>query len=196
MKKVKYINLKCRICHKEKESIQHVLACCERLRIPMYLPVRHDAVAKTIYKIITGLGYKDIQEVYSNDTFEVWWDVKVSTKSSVKHNKPDLILWKKKEKTAFIIDIVVGLDVNVEKNYSLKLDNYLPLSVELKRLYPDYRFEVIPISVGATGIITVSLRESLKLITIDNINLEKAVEQCQKAALFGTMKIVKSVMNK
>ena len=189
-------NLKCRICHKEKESIQHILACCERLRIPMYLPIRHNAVAKTVHQIITGLNYQDIQQVYSNDILELWWDVKVVTKPAVKHNKPDLILWKKEEKNAYIIDIVVGLDVNVEKNYLLKLDNYLPLSVELKRLYPEYTFDIIPISVGATGIVTTSLRENLTKIAINGFNLDKAVEQCQKSALFGTMKIVKSVMNK
>ena len=180
--------LKCRVCHTEKESIQHVLACCLRLRIPMYLPVRHNAVAKKLYYIITGLKASEIQEVYNNDKIEVWWDVKVTTKPPVEHNNPDLIVWKKVEKAAYIVDVVVGLDVNVEKNETLKLDRYLPLSTELKRLYPTFTFETIPISIGATGAITTSL-------TKENVKVENAIEQCQKAELFGSMKIVKSVMN-
>ena len=177
------------------QSIQHVLACCPRLRIPMYLPVRHNAVAKKLYYIITGLKTSEIQEVYNNDKIEVWWDVKVTTKPPVEHNKPDLIVWKKVEKVAYIVDVVVGLDVNVEKNETLKLDRYLPLSTELKRLYPTYTFETIPISIGATGAITTSLKKDISKIARENVKVENAIEQCQKAALFGSMKIVKSVMN-
>ena len=162
----------------------------------MYLPVRHNAVARRLYNITTGLKANEIQEVYSNDMIEVWWDVKVTTKPPVEHSKPDLLVWKKEEKTAFIVDVVVGLDVNVEKNEKLKLDHYLPLSTELKRLYPSYTFETIPISIGATGAITKSLKESIRKIARANVKIENAIEQCQKAALFGSMKIVKSVMNK
>ena len=186
--------LKCRVCHTEKESIQHVLICCLQLRIPMYLPVRHNAVAKKLYYIITGLKASEIQEVYNNDKIEVWWDVKVTTKPPVEHNKPDLIVWKKVEKVAYIVD-VVGLDVNVEKNETLKLDRYLPLSTELKRLYPTYTFETVPISIGATGAITTSLKKDISKIARENVKVENAIEQCQNAALFGLMKIVKSIMN-
>ena len=188
--------LKCRICHKEKESIQHVLACCPRLRIPMYLPTRHNAVAKRIYHLITGHRANDIQDVFNDDEVEVWWDVKIPTKTSVEHNKPDLVVWKKQEKRAYIVDVVVGLDVNVEKNENIKRDYYYPLSTELKRLYPDYTFDIIPISIGATGAITTSLEENITKIVNKNVRVENAIVQCQKAALFGSMKIVKSVMNK
>ena len=120
---------KCRMCHKEKESIQHILACCEGLRIPLYLPVRHNAVAKVLYKFFTESNYHEIQDVYKCESFELWWDTKVTIKPAVKHNKPDMIFWRLKEKKVFIIDVVIGLDVNVAKKYQLKLDNYLPLSI-------------------------------------------------------------------
>ena len=104
-------------------------------------------------------------------------------------------MWKKVGKVAYIVDVVVGLDVNVEKNGTLKLDRYLPLSTELERLYPTYTFETIPISIGATGAITTSLKKDIRKIARENVKVENAIEQCQKAALFGSMKIVKSVMN-
>ena len=50
------------------------------------------------------------------------------------------------------------LDVNIDRNIKLKLDSYLSLAAELKRLYPTYNlqrktynFEVLPIVIGATG---------------------------------------------
>ena len=90
------------MCHKETESIQHILACCERLRIPMYLPVRHNAVAKVLYKSITNKEIHELQDVYSGENYQIWWDTKINTKPTVKHNKPDMILWKLDDKKAFI----------------------------------------------------------------------------------------------
>ena len=45
-------NTNCRLCKKEKESIQHVISSCSKLFASMYLPLRHDKVAKVIYDVI------------------------------------------------------------------------------------------------------------------------------------------------
>ena len=68
----------------------------------------------------------------------------------------------KKDKPCFIIDISVGLDVNVTKNFNQKCDDYLPFAAELKRFYDKLNFEIIPITIGATGLVTNDLRLMLK----------------------------------
>ena len=95
-------------------------------------------------------------------------------------------------KKCFIIDIVVGLDVNVEKNCQTKHDHYFQLAAELKRVYGEYTFEVVPISLGATGLITNTLSTNLEKIGITNPT--KLIKCLQQKALIGTMKIVKSFM--
>ena len=100
------------------------------------------------------------------------------------------MLWKKDEKKCFIIDACVCL--NIVKNIDLKMDNYLPLAAELKRLYNEYTFEVIPIVTGATGCVTNHLSDALKKLGISNV--DEISLKCQKSALLGTMKIVKSFM--
>ena len=120
----------------------------------------------------------------------IWWDQKVKIPGTLKHDKPDIVLWRKNEKKCYIIDIVVGLDANVNKNVQLKHDNYFQLCTELKRIYRDYSFEVIPISLGATGLITKPLLINLKKIGIENET--KIAKRLQQKALIGTMKIVKS----
>ena len=75
----------------------------------------------------------------------------------------------------------------------MEQDNYLPLCVEMKKLYPDYSFEVIPIAIGATGIVMKKLSADLEKIGIDRVN--KCIVLSQKAALFGSVKVVKSAMN-
>ncbi len=188
-------NYRCRVCHQETETIQHVLACCDRLRIPLYLPVRHNAVASVLYHQLTMTNSKEIQSVYKDENIELWWDTKIATKPSLPHNKPDLLLWRLNDKKAFVIDVVVGLDVNVEKNYKIKQDNYLPLCIEMKKLYPEFSFEVIPIAIGATGLVMKKLTNDLERIGIERTELTKVIILSQKAALFGSVKIVKSAMS-
>ena len=50
----------------------------------MCLPIRHNEVAK--------VPMKSIQEVYSNDDKEIWWDIKIKTSPTLEHNKPDIVL--------------------------------------------------------------------------------------------------------
>ena len=67
-----------------------------------------------------------------------------------------------------------------------------PLADELKRLYEDYKFEVVPIVVGATGLVTNTLTKSLEKLGVNDI--KATIRSCQKKALLGTLKIVKSFM--
>ena len=90
------------------------------------------------------------------------------------------------DRKCYIIDICVCLDawptamldVNIEKKIQLKLDNYLPLKSELKRLYNDYSFEIIPIVIGAIGLITLNITNALETIGIKKVT--EVISQCQK----------------
>ena len=66
------------------------------------------------------------------------------------------------------------------------------MSSELKRLYPNFSFEIVPIVLGATGLVTSDLRKSIEKLGIANTN--DTLAKSQQMALLGTMKIVKSVM--
>ena len=89
-------NPNCRLCHTQRESIQHIISCCPKLSASMYLPIRHNEVAKVIYENLTSretkVTMKSRQEVYSNDDKEIYWDT----------NKPGIVLWLKKEKNAIL----------------------------------------------------------------------------------------------
>ena len=187
------LNPKCRLCRTKDETIHHVVASCSMLSASMYLPLRHDQVAKDIYrKLITEDDDEKVPilDVYSSKVITIWWDQKVKTPCTLKHDKHDIVLWRKNEKRCYIIDIVVGLDVNVNKNNQMKHDHYFQLCSELKRIYSEYSFEVVPISLGATGLITKTLESNLKKIGITNTT--KLIKRLQQKALLGTLKIVKS----
>ena len=68
--------------------------------------------------------------------------------------------------------------MNVAENCTLNNDHYFQLRAELKRIYADYSFEIVPISVGATGLITKSLSTNLEKIGIEEIpNIIKQSQQ-------------------
>ena len=145
----------CRLCHAQPESIQHIISACPKLSNAMYLPLRHNKVANVIYQNIEGERneHRSTKENYYDDKIEMWWDTKIKTLTKLEHNRPDIVLWKRNGRKCFVIDISVGLDVNVSRNHQAKIDNYLPLLAELKRLYPEYVFDVVPIVICATGFI-------------------------------------------
>ena len=91
-----------------------------------------------------------------------------------------------------IIDISIPLDTNVELRHSTKRDSYMSLVDQLRRTYPDYDFQVIPIIVEALGTITTSLTQTLKAVGLSTSSMKRFIEQGQKLALFGSLKIVKN----
>ena len=84
-----------------------------------------------------------------------------------------------------------GLDVNLDKYYELNHSSYLPLAAEVKRLYENYKVEVTPIVVGATGLVSNTVAKPLEKLGVRDI--KGTIRSCQKKALLGTLKIVENV---
>ena len=113
---------KCRYCHNHTEDIFHLLSSCSHLSASLYLPVRHNEVAKVLYNAIISQSRNDHQyvlprPVWANQDIEIWWDhgelyyrvrhgrdTLIKTVPTVPHNKPDIVVWKKNENECFIID--------------------------------------------------------------------------------------------
>ena len=86
----------------------------------MYLPVRHNKVATVIYDAIIDQDRTPTEEIFTDNNKEIWQDEKVTTIPPLKYNKPDIVYQNKIENKCYIIDIAIGLDVNVGKNIKLK----------------------------------------------------------------------------
>ena len=79
----------------------------------------------------------------------------------MEHNRPDIIEWDNVNKTCTIIEISTPLDMNVTDRTKWKKGLYMPLVAEMSRIYKHYKFEIVPIVVGALGAIPNSLLENL-----------------------------------
>ena len=74
------------------------------------------------------------------------------------------------------------------------MDKYLQLTVGLRRIYPDYSYKIIPIVLGATGIVTDSLVRHLNEI-FETEQVQKLIPKLQRKALIGSMRIMKTAMS-
>ena len=68
------------------------------------------------------------------------------------------------------------------------------LSVGLKRLYPEYEFQIAPVVIGATGYVQNTLHNNLKIIGFKGDTIDEHVRTMLKKALMGSMTVVKSAM--
>ena len=95
----------------------------------------------------------------------------------------------KKEGKCEIIDIAVTGDKRVMSKENEKVENYSELRRELRKIWNLREVRVIPVVVGALGMISRNLKSWL-----EKLKLNSSIELLQKAALLGTAKIVRKVL--
>ena len=94
-----------------------------------------------------------------------WWS-RISYIHTYIHNTKD----------CKIVDICVPLDTNVELRHTTKIDDYIPLVDQLQRIYPAYKYTVIPVIVGTLGTIPKTLKDSLLKIGLQKVKLPAVIE--------------------
>ena len=103
--------------------------------------------------------------------------------------RPDLTLVDKERKHCLLIDIAVPRDDRVAVKEDEKEDKYQPLKFEIMRIWKMNKVEVIPIVVGALGVVTKKIQKWLK-----KIGVEIRTELLQKTTLLGTARILRRVL--
>ena len=101
----------------------------------------------------------------------------------------DLVMIDHVEKKWILIDFSVPFDGNVAKKEDEKKTNYTELARSVAAEH-NVRTEIIPIVVGALGVVTKDLEEYLKKLEIRDV-----IGGLQTAALIGTAAILKKVLS-
>jgi hypothetical protein len=76
-------------------------------------------------------------------------------------NIPDIVIKNRKEKTCIIIDVAIPADRNVIQKETGKKLKYKSLCIERQRMW-NMKFMIIPVVIGATGIVTNVLKKNLE----------------------------------
>ena len=188
----------CRKCNQKMETINHIISECPALAQNEYKR-RHDTVAKTLHWKIckeynlpsSDKWYEHTPEkVVENDRAKILWDYDVRTDHRIQARKPDLILVNKENQKVTLIDVAIPWDTRVVEKSREKVEKYQDLKIEIRRLWQS-EVEVVPIIVGALGLIPDDLKRNLGKVGCTN--LEPGL--LQKSVLLATARIVRRVMD-
>ncbi|KAL1447199.1 hypothetical protein WDU94_005635 [Cyamophila willieti] len=203
---VKYIekldvpNDTCRVCHQVSETIQHITSACSALAQTEYL-YRHNLSAKIVHQYIANKHelvtskephYKyDPEPILENHKFKLYWDTTIVTDRHLPHNRPDIVLVNKEEKTVKLIDIAHPNDHNLIPSMSEKIRKYQDLGIEIKDMWNMNNVDIIPVIISTNGLIHPTLYEHCKKIELPSYILSKI----QKSVLLETCRIVRKVLS-
>ena len=126
--------------------------------------------------------------VYEEGDVTVLWNQAVHTDREVTANRPDIIIKNKKEKTCTLIDMAIPADRNVVQKETEKKLKYKSLYIEIQRMW-NLKCTIIPIIIGATGIVTRSIRKNLEAVPGKH-----SIDSLQKTAILGTSHIIRKVL--
>jgi hypothetical protein len=185
------VDSKCQLCKQCEETIGHLTSGCPILAKNEYL-IRHDKVAVHLYdSICKALGIETTDKLYTHtskpvcehEDVTVLWNQGVHTGREVIANKPDIIHKNKKEKTCVLIDVAIQVDRNFTRKEAEQKLKYKSLCMWKMKCM------IIPMVIGATGIVTKGLRKNLEALAGKH-----SIDALQKTAVLGTSHIIRKVL--
>ena len=126
--------------------------------------------------------------IYEGGDIIVLWNQAVHTDKEVTANRPDIIIQNTKEKTCTLIDVAKPADRNAVQKEAEKKLKYKSLCIEIQRMW-NLKSTIIPVIIGATGIVTRSLRKNLEAVPGQH-----SIDSLQKTAIFETSHIIRKVL--
>ena len=190
----------CRHCHNSTETIQHITGACMAIAQTDYKH-RHDQAAAIIHQClafkyhllsekIPYYKYKP-QTVLESQYYKIYWDRTIITDKTIHHNRPDITVHNKRDKTVFLIDIAIPNTNNISSTFTGKIAKYTELSIELKTQWKVDKVKTVPIILSSTGIIPLTLHTSLATIDIHPCTYKLL----QKAIILNTCRIVRKFLS-
>ncbi|CAH2106948.1 unnamed protein product [Euphydryas editha] len=178
---------KCRLCASKDETTQHIISGCEKLAGTYYVK-RHNNLVQYVYWClarqhkmeVSNLWWKETltqPQVKENNSAKIMWEIPVQTDVTITHNRPDLIYTNKENNKTYLIDVTVPSDYNIGAKEIEKLSKYHLLKTEISRLW-NTQTSVIPIIIGATGIVAKSIKKYLEQL---DSNIDISILQKQAA---------------
>jgi len=131
------------------------------------------------------------QVIVENETTSLFWNRSVLTDRSLPHNRPDSILWHKKEKTVHLIDYAVVNSHNIMKTYSEKLERYVDLSMEIKEMWGVETVKIHPIIISTTGVVPKTLSTHLKELNLPT----RLIPQMQHSVILSVCNLFRKTLN-
>ena len=127
----------------------------------------------------------------ADENTTIYYDKIIPTGRFIENNavKPDIVLWDRLNRSALIIDVSVPNDFGINRAEREKVTKYQDLKNALRDEWELDSIEIIPVIIGATGIMKDNLQDYLDMIPGRPTKFE-----VQVAALRGTVSILKRAL--
>ena len=79
-----------------------------------------------------------------------------------------IIIWNHEIVVCTVVDFSCPLDSNITKKVAEKKNNYGPLIRNMQIMYPNYKFEMIPVVIGCLGHVQSDLKMYMKQFGFDD----------------------------
>ena len=192
-------NDQCRYCHKATERTNHILSGCQTLLADGHYTRRHNKVCSYLHWTICNAINIPTQEVWNHKpepvtaskSTTVFYDKIIQTGRYIENQaiKPDIVVWDHSNQTALIIDVSVPNDFGINRAERDKLTKYQDLKHALREEWDLKEIDVLPIIIGATGVMKDNLQAYL-----DRIPGKPQIHECQTAAIRGTVSLLKRAL--
>ena len=194
-------NDRCRFCGEASESSSHLLSGCKVLLAEGLYTDRHNRICKYLHWTICKeydipvdkVWLHEPQPVTTNPTNEttIFYDHVIPAGRYILGSavRPDIVIWDKANKNAKIIDVSVPNDYGINRAEREKVVKYQDLKNDIRETWELQDVEVIPVIVGATGILKNNLQNYL-----DSIPGKPNKYQAQTEALRGSISIIKRAL--
>ena len=127
--------------------------------------------------------------VLENEKCKILWDMTIQCDHDIKARRPDIVVEKENNK-AIIVDIASPWDHRVYEKEGEKTEKYQDLKREIGRLWGIRHLEVVPVVVGALGVVSKRLDAWL-----EKLGVTIRMGLLQKTALLGTARILRKLLD-
>ena len=157
----------CRQCGDGVETVRHILSQCCPKGFNLYME-RHDrALLVVYYDLCKHYGFEvpprwwelKTLPVRENHRAKILWDIPIPTDGDIVARRPDIILKDKITGHLYLNEMAVAWDSIQEERRAEGQSKYRELCVDLRRQFPGYRMDVVPVVIGGLGTVTHHLVE-------------------------------------
>ena len=191
---------KCRFCHTEVESSSHLISACKILLAEGHYTARHNKICRYIHWKVCKKYNIEVKEkvwehepdrVTSNGKVTIFYDKEIPAGRYIEGGaiKPDIVIWDKESRTAKIVEVTVPSDFGLNRAERHKITKYQDLKNDLKDTWALKEIDIIPVVVGATGLVKKNLKQYLQ-----SIPSCPSIHEIQIAAIRGTVSILKRAL--
>ena len=126
--------------------------------------------------------------VVRNEKCKIFWDMTVQCDDTVDARRPDIVVFEKENNKAIVVDIASPWDHRVYEKEGEKIEKYQDLKREIGRLLGITHLEVVPVVVGALGVVSKTLD-----LWLEKLGATIRTGLLQKTALLGRARILRKL---